>query len=121
MGLSSSSESEEEVVVRPKMVEACDSIDLLLKFIDATANLEIQGCYHRLCTVRELIIGEQYQIGKQLKLGYFFKSTPVAHESDPDSPPTPPPLSPTTDGAAAPTLSPFPSTSTASEEFIGFQ
>ena len=29
MGLSSSSESEEEVVVRPKMAEACDSIDLL--------------------------------------------------------------------------------------------
>ena len=103
---SSSSESEEEVVVRPKMAQVCDSIDLLLKYVDVTTNREIQGYYHHLHILWELIICEQYQSGKQLKLDSFFKS--VAHEGDPDSPPTP--LYPTTDGAATPPLSPLPST-----------
>ena len=107
------------MVVRPKMAQVHDSIDLLLKYVDVTASWEIQGHYH--LSHRELIIRDQYQNGKQLKLDSFFKPTPVAHESNPDSPPTPPPLSPTPDGAAALPLSHLPSPSTASEEFIGLQ
>ena len=116
---SNSSESEEEVLAQPEMAEVRDSIDNLLKYVDVTYNREIQGYYHHLRTLQELIIREQYQSGKQLKLNSFFR--PVANKSDPDSPPTPPPLSPTTDGAAPQPVSPLPSTSTASEEFIGFQ
>ena len=117
----SSSESEEEVVVRPKTAEVHDSIDTLLKYDDVTTNRDIQGYCQHLRTLRELIIRGQHQSGKQLKLDSFFKPTTVVHESDPDSPPTPPSLSPTTDGVAAPSLSSLPTISTASEEFIGFQ
>ena len=99
------------------MAEVCELIDTILKYVDVTSNREIQGYYHHLCTLRELIIPEQYQGGKQLKLDSFFK--PVPHENNPDSTTAPPP-SPTTDGAAPPPVSLLPSTSTASEEFIGF-
>ena len=62
---SSSSESEEEVVVvRPKMDEVHDSIATFLKYVDVTANQEVQG-YYQHCTLRELIIHEQHQSGKQ--------------------------------------------------------
>ena len=53
---SSSSESEKEVVVRPKRAEVSESIDTLLNYVDVTANREIQGYYHHLHTLRELII-----------------------------------------------------------------
>ena len=99
-------------MVRPKMAEVRDSIDV-------TSNREIQGNYHHLRTLRELIIREQYQSRKQLKLDSIFK--PIAHESNPGSPPTPPPFSPNTVEAAPLPVSPLPSTSTALEEFIGFQ
>ena len=79
---SSSSESEEEVVVRSKMAEVRDSIDTLLKYVDVTANQKIQGYYHCLHTLRELTIRKQYQSGKQLKLDSFFKPTPVDHENE---------------------------------------
>ena len=61
---SSSSKSEEEVVVRPKMAEVRYSIDTLLKYVDVTTNWEIQGYYHHLRPLRELIICEQHQSGK---------------------------------------------------------
>ena len=40
---SSSNELEEEAVVRPKMAHTSDLTDTLLKYVDVTANREIQG------------------------------------------------------------------------------
>ena len=113
----SSSESEDEVVPRPKMAHVRESTDTLLQFVDCVDDKQIQGYYHHLRTLRELIIRHQYKGLKQIRLGKFIKPVPT---SQPDSPPpsSQPPSSPTN----APPLSPQPSTSAASaDEFLGFQ
>ena len=114
---SSSSESEEEVVPRPKMAHVRESIDTLLQFVDGVDDKQIQGYYHHLRTLRELIIWHQYKGLKQIRLDKFIKPAPA---SQPGSPPPSfqPPSSPTT---ALP-LSPQPSTSAAlADEILGFQ
>ena len=50
---SCSSESEEEVLQRPKMAHVCESIDTLLQFVDGVDDKQIQGYYHHLRTLRE--------------------------------------------------------------------
>ena len=61
----SSSDLEEEVVVRPRIADVRDSIDTLIQFVDVTDNREISAYYKHLCTLRELIICEQYSKRKQ--------------------------------------------------------
>ena len=114
---SSSSESEEEVVTKPKMVHVRESIDTLLQFIDGVKDKHIQGYYHHLRTLRELIIQHQYKGLKQIRLAKFF--TPASATKPDSAPPSSqPPVSPT---AALP-LSPQPSTSAASaDDFLGFK
>ena len=83
---SSSSEWEEEVVIRPKMAEVSESMDTLLKYVDVTSNREIQGYYHHLRTLRELTIREPYQSGKQSWIlsssshPSLMKMTPTRHQ-----------------------------------------
>lgn len=88
----SSSEGEEEVVapVRPKMSDVREALDTLITFVDLDSNPEVQAYYEHLRTLREVIIRQQYQRGKQLKLDQYLKrKTP-----EPDSPDSPQPPSP---------------------------
>ena len=113
------SESEEEVVTRSKMAHVCESIDTLLNFVDVAEDKQIQGYYHHLRTLRELIIRYQYKVLKQIRLDKFF-TPPSSSLPESESPPpsSQPPVSPT----ATPPSSPQPSTSAASaDEFIGFK
>ena len=112
----SNSESKEEVVTRPKMAHVRESIDTLLQFVDGVEDKQIQGYYHHLRTLRELIIRHQYKELKQIHLDIFFMP---ASASQPDSAPpsSQPPVSPT----AAPPLLPQPSTAASADEFLGFK
>ena len=117
-GESSSSDSEDEVVVRPIMSQVRDCIDTLIQNGDETNDRDIQGFYEHLRTLRELIIRQRYQRGKQLKLDSFFKSKPASTVSQPirlDSPPLAPSLSPKPS-----TNSAQEATSSASEDLPGF-
>ena len=117
VGDDNTSESEEEVVARSKMAHVHESIDTLLQFVNGVDDKQIQGYYHPLRTVRELIIRHQYKGLKQIRLDKFF--TP-ASSSQPDSAPpsSQPPISPN----AAPPISPQSSTSAASaDDFLGFK
>ena len=42
------------------MSKVRDCIDTLIQFADATNDRDIQGFYEHLCTLRELIIRQQY-------------------------------------------------------------
>ncbi|XP_062854201.1 tigger transposable element-derived protein 7-like [Trichomycterus rosablanca] len=64
----SSTDEEEEVVLGPKMSAVRESLDILISYVDCTDNREIQGYYGHLHKLRELVIRDQYQRGKQLKL-----------------------------------------------------
>ena len=88
------------------------SIVTLIQHVDATNDRDIQGFCEHLHTLRELIIRQQYQRGKQLKLDSFFKPKPASTVSQPTSPDSPP-LAPSP--SPSPLLSPQPSTSTAQE------
>ena len=68
----SNSELEEEVIARPKMAHVRESIDTLLNFVDVAKDKQIQGYYHHLRTLRELIIRHQYKGLKQIRLDKFF-------------------------------------------------
>ena len=70
--IGSGSDSEDKVVVRQKMSQVPDCINTLIQYVDVTNYRDIQGFYEHLHTLRELIIRQQYQRGKQLKLDSFF-------------------------------------------------
>ena len=92
-GESKSNDSEDKLVVRQKMSQVRDCIDTLVQYVDATNDRDIKGSYEHLCTLRDLIIRQQYQGGKQLKLDSFFKPKPastVSHPISSDSPPLAP-------------------------------
>ena len=63
----SSSDSEDEVVVRLRMSQVRDCTDTLIQYADATNDRDIQGFYEHFRTLRELIIQQQHQRSKQLK------------------------------------------------------
>ena len=70
--MSSSEEGEETAMPPSKVAHMRVCLDILTNFFYHTTNLEIQS-YEHLCTLCELVIHEQYQWGKQLKLDTFFK------------------------------------------------
>ena len=82
----SNSESEEEVITRPKMAHVRESFDVLLNFVYVAEDEQIQGYYHHLRTLRELIIRHQYKGLKQIRLDKFFTS-PSSSLSESESPP----------------------------------
>ena len=47
---SSSSDTRDEMVVRPKTSQVRDCIDTLIQYVDATNDLDIQGFYEHLRT-----------------------------------------------------------------------
>lgn len=56
-----------------KVLEGRQSLDTFRAHIDDTDNHEIQGYCEHLCSLRKLVIHEQYNKGKQFKLDTFFK------------------------------------------------
>ena len=52
----SSSDTEDEMVVRPETSQVRDSIDTLIQYVDVINDCDIQGFYEHLRTLRELII-----------------------------------------------------------------
>ncbi|KAG7159808.1 Tigger transposable element-derived protein 7-like 58, partial [Homarus americanus] len=61
---------------KPELDLSCllyESLDNVLTYIDSTSNPQIHHYYEHLRTLRELIIREQYNAWKQLKLDSSFK------------------------------------------------
>ena len=73
------------MVVRQQMSQVRDYIDTLIQYVDGTNDLDIQGFYEHLRTIRELIIRQQYQRGRQLMLDSFFKLKPASPVSQPSA------------------------------------
>lgn len=66
-------------MTRLKVLEVRQSLDMFIAHVDGTDDHKIQGHYEHLCSLRELVIHEQYSKGKQFKLDTFFKcrTTPI--------------------------------------------
>jgi len=114
-GRGGSCEDEEEVVPKPKMSSVRESLDVLINYVDVCDNSTIQCYYEHLRTLRELVIREQYQRRKQLKLDTFFKhKSPEPQHSEPQ-PPEPQSSEP------QPSTSNTSVATTSASDFLGFE
>ena len=79
---SSIDEEDEMPVTLPKLSEVCSCMDTVLQFVEHTKNKDINIHYGNLRILREAIIKEQFQGGKQLKLDCFFKTAQSRRSAD---------------------------------------
>ena len=109
-----SSSDEEDVPIRKhKLATVRQSVEILLDYTTYNTRPECQSHYSNLRMLREKIIREQYEGGKQMKITGFFKPTPGTSGTQ-EPPATPHEPTPGTSGTQDPPATPHEPTTTTS-------